>query len=164
MDTILDRIRAARSADQVAQELEPLCQALALIADDFRDSTLKASEQSLAQARSWDQAQASAAGEWLAAQEKTARTWADAAKTLKVSAQEARAVVAELREDRASEWKRTVFTGLIAGLIGAALSIGFVLWRPPVQVLSPQVNIDPARLVELMKEEGWQVGTKPARK
>ncbi len=164
MDTILDRIRAARSADQVAQELEPLCQALALIADDFRDSTLKASEQSLAQARSWDQAQASAAGEWLAAQEKTARTWADAAKTLKASAQEARAVVAELRENRASEWRRTITTGLIAGLIGAALSIGFVLWQPPVQVLSPQVNIDPARLVELMKEEGWQVGTKPARK
>jgi hypothetical protein len=143
----------------VAQELEPLCQALALIADDFRDSTLKASEQAQAQARSWDQAQTSAAGEWLAAQ-----AWTDAAKTLKASAQEARAVVAELREDRASEWKRTVTTGLIAGLIGAALSIGFVLWRPPVQVLSPQVNIDPARLVELMKEAGWQDGTRPARK
>jgi multidrug efflux pump subunit AcrA (membrane-fusion protein) len=164
MDTILDRIRAARSADQVAQELEPLCQALALIADDFRDSTLKASEQAQAQARSWDQAQTSAAGEWLAAQEKTTKAWTDAAKTLKASAQEARAVVAELREDRASEWRRTITTGLIAGLIGAALSIGFVLWRPPVQVLSPQVNIDPARLVELMKEAGWQDGTRPARK
>jgi hypothetical protein len=164
MDTILDRIRAARSADQVAQELEPLCQALALIADDFRDSTLKASEQSQTQARNWDQAQASAAGEWLEAQEKTARTWADAAKTLKASAQEARAVVAELREDRASEWRRTVFTGLIAGLIGAALSIGFVLWRPPVQVLTPQINLDAGRVVEMLKEAGWEPGTRPARK
>ena len=164
MDTILDRIRAARSADQVAQELEPLCQALALIADDFRDSTLKASEQSLAQARSWDQAQASAAGEWLAAQEKTARTWADAAKTLKASAQEARVVVAELREDRASEWKRTVFTALVGGLIGAGLLTAYVLWRPPVQVLTPQINLDAGRVVEMLKEAGWEPGIKPARK
>lgn len=164
MYTILDRIRAARSVDQVAQELEPLCQALALIADDFRDSTLKASEQAQTQARNWDQAQASAAAEWLEAQEKTARTWADAAKTLKASAQEARAVVAELREDRASEWRRTVFTGLIAGLIGAALSIGFVLWRPPVQVLTPQINLDAGRVVEMLKEAGWEPGTRPAHK
>jgi len=164
MDTILDRIRAARSADQVAQELEPLCQALALIADDFRDSTLKASEQAQAQTRSWDQAQASAAGEWLAAQEKTARTWADAAKTLKASAQEARAVVAELREDRASEWKRTVFTALVGGLIGAGLLTAYVLWRPPVQVLTPQINLDAGRVVEMLKEAGWEPGIKPARK
>lgn len=164
MDTILDRIRAARSADQVAQELEPLCQALALIADDFRDSTLKASEQAQAQARSWDKAQASAAAEWLAAQEKTTKAWTDAAKTLKASAQEARAVVAELREDRASEWRRTITTGLIAGLIGAALSIGFVLWRPPVQVLTPQINLDAGRVVQMLKEAGWEPGTRPARK
>lgn len=164
MDTILDRIRAARSADQVAQELEPLCQALALIADDFRDSTLKASEQAQAQARSWDKAQASAAAEWLAAQEKTTKAWTDAAKTLKASAQEARAVVAELREDRASEWRGTITTGLIAGLIGAALSIGFVLWRPPVQVLTPQINLDAGRVVQMLKEAGWEPGTRPARK
>lgn len=164
MDTILDRIRAARSADQVAQELEPLCQALALIADDFRDSTLKASEQSQAQARSWDQAQASAAGEWLAAQKQTAQTWTEAAKALKASAQEARAVVAELREDRASEWKRTVFTALAGGLIGAGLLTAYVLWRPPVQVLTPQINLDAGRVVEMLKEAGWEPGTRPARK
>jgi hypothetical protein len=53
---------------------------------------------------------------------------------------------------------------LIAGLIGAALWVGVVLGRPPVQVLTPQINLDAGRVVEMLKEAGWEPGTRPARK
>ena len=60
---------------------------------------------------------------------------------------------------------QTALTACLAGLIAGGVLTAYVIWRPPVQVLSPQINLDPAKVVELLKEAGWQApsGTKPKR-
>ncbi len=165
MDNILDRIRAARSAEQVAQELEPLTVALATIADDFRQATAQASEQAQTSAQEAAKAQTGAAAEWLKAQEKAASSWTAAAQKALDAARATQEASGRVKAMLRASMLQAAFTACLAGLIAGAVVTGYWIWRPPVQVLSPQINLDPARVVELLKEAGWQApsGTKPRR-
>jgi hypothetical protein len=128
--------------------------------DDFRDSTLKASSSPWSSPE-LDPAQASAAGEWLAPRRRHQGMdgrGQDAEGSAQKPAQWWRSAGGP-----GVQWKRTVFTGLIAGLMERPSRSDSCCGatRPGVNATGEH---RPGPLVELMKEEGWQVGTKPARK
>ena len=109
-------------------------------------------------------AQTGAAAEWLKAQEKAAASWTAAAQKALDAARATQEASGRVKAMLRASMLQTALTACLAGLIAGAVVTGYWIWRPPVQVLSPQINLDAARVAEMLKEAGWQApGTKTKR-
>jgi acyl-CoA synthetase (AMP-forming)/AMP-acid ligase II len=119
----LDRLRQARSVDQLADEIEPLAQSLAILADDARAALSETLSQAQAQAETWSRHQTETAAQW----QQTARAVEQAAQRLENATERARWLV-QGRNWRS--WVAMLLGAIIASAIAPSVS---ALWQRPSQ-------------------------------
>jgi ElaB/YqjD/DUF883 family membrane-anchored ribosome-binding protein len=115
----IERLRQARSVDQLADEIEPLAQSLALLADDARAALSETLSQAQAQAGLWSQQQSQTATQW----QQTAQTVAQTAQRLENATQQARWLI----EDR--NWRLWIGVAITALIVGVVAPSVYGLWR-----------------------------------
>lgn len=115
----IERLRQARSVDQLADEIEPLAQSLALLADDARAALSETLNHAAAQATTWSQQQSQTAAQW----QQTAQTVEQAAQQLQNATEQARWLI----EDRNWRiWLGVAITALIVAVVAPSV---YGLWQ-----------------------------------
>lgn len=115
-----DKLKQARNVSELAQEIEPLAQALAKIADDGRAAIAEQLATQQTQAEHWNAQQATVAASW------------------QTTCQEAQATLHALQR-HASDLTmlnrhttlRQIVVGAVSGLLAALVMIGSWLWLTP---------------------------------
>lgn len=115
----IERLRQARSVDQLADEIEPLAQSLALLADDARAALSETLSQANAQAATWSQHQSQTAAHW----QQTAQTVEQAAQRLENATQQARWLI----QDR--NWRLWIGVAITALIVAVVAPSVYGLWR-----------------------------------
>lgn len=115
----IERLRQARSVDSLAEEIEPLAQSLAILADDTRDALSDALAQAQRQAETWSQQQAQSAVQW----QQTARALEQATIQLDQATQRARRL---LQWQNWRLWAGVLLASLIASAVAPSV---YALWQ-----------------------------------
>lgn len=115
----IERLRQARSVDQLADEIEPLAQSLAILADDARAALSETLNHADAQAVTWSQQQAQTAAHW----KQTAQTVEQAAQRLENATEQARWLI---QGHTWRLWIGVVIAALITAVVAPSV---YGLWQ-----------------------------------
>ena len=120
MSTI-ESLKKARTPEQLANQIEPMAQALATLAQTATDQIEQYSHESQAQSKAWTDSQI-----------KTAKEWETAAKNLQEAAQDLTQATNSAFSLLRHQQLMTVLISLMSSMIAiAVLMIGFWLWLNP---------------------------------
>jgi hypothetical protein len=143
--SIIMKLRQARNVEQIAQELEPLAQSLAALADQAQTSiqTLEAASQR--QAREWSDQQASAAQEV-----KTAANYvANYTQALQKATASLQETVKEVQQAQRNQFWSMAGLAFMSSILAAVLSSALVLWLTPAPQV--QTSLDPKAVAESLR-------------
>lgn len=143
----ISRLRQARNAEQLAEEIEPLAQALAALADETRQTLNEQQQASLKQADEWGQHQ-----------QKTAAAWREAASNMRAAAEDlSQAANSANRAARGWTWRVMLLVAL-TGVASAAATTGLWHWLPQLSEAARRQQALGAQV-----EAHWQRMTAPER-
>ena len=129
--SIIMRLRQARNAEQIAEELEPLAQAMAALTDETRETLAEIERKSQEQAENFRQQIEASAQAW------------------KEAAAEAQAA-AESLNGAGQRMELTHYAlAVLVGLVTAALVTVCLLWLAPAPTI--QNTLDPAAVAEHLR-------------
>lgn len=165
MPDSISRLKSARSAEQIAEDLaasiEPLAQSMAKLADDLREQIESLSSGSALSAQAWSQSQAQAAQAQAQAAEKRLQALSLAVQQLQQAAQTAQEAAQSARATGWRQWAAMLALGAITGALIAA-SWGWLHPSPPPVVQN--VLDAPAVAQMLMQQGGLTCRTEPKRR
>ena len=163
MQDAVSRVRSARSAEQIAEDLaksiEPLAQSMARLSDDLKTQVSATSLASASQATAWSQAQTNSA---IAQAEQAAKTLASLRQQvsdLKAATQEAKEATLAARHLPLKHYLLSVAAGTLAAVLTSAC---WIYLRP--SPAAPVVNLDAAQVAQYLMQGGLTCKTEPRRR
>ena len=160
MPDALSRVRSARTAEQIAEDLakaiEPLAQSMTRLADDLRSQVAASASASSDQAAAWSKAQASASASASAAAAATLEQAKQAVRVLNEATQQARSAARTAAEVAKAGWSLRAKHWLLAGCVGVAtgvLTSACWIWLRPSPP-APVVNLDAAQVAQYLMTNG----------
>ena len=126
----IDRVKKSRGINELAEQIEPLAQSMATLADEARQVMSQTQQASEAQA-----------AEWLKAQRQTGAAWVELAKELREVAAEVSSAAQSARS-AARGWTWRLWAGVLIASVTPilALLIASWLWLEP-QIIEQQGGI-----------------------
>lgn len=140
------RLRQARNAEQIAEELEPLAVSLATLADQAQASIKALEEASLQQASAWSAQQKNAAAKVEAA----AKTVEKHVQALRLTTDSLKRTVEEAQR---RQFRNLAITAAASAILAAGLSTGLSRWLAPHPTIQNTVQntLNPQEVADLLK-------------